>query len=108
MAKSETLKSDLTAIFGSGKSFSAEESDTIKAGTEIIREGVDTKKRGYYFFSAKEFGRWSLYCVKTEAELNAALGEGETGERQEVIDARNALAKLTSEELATLLSEMGK
>jgi hypothetical protein len=65
-----TLKKDLEATFGTGKSYSRGEKSIIKAGTEI---GFRWEDKGKHFFNAIEYGRSIAYCVPKATVLDAAL-----------------------------------
>ncbi len=100
----DTLKSKLIATFGLGKSFKQGETSELDAGTEIGRR---FDKDGWHFFEAKDFGRFTLYAVKTAKILDAALGTEAPKERPEVQAVRLALLALVPEERTILAREFG-
>ena len=100
----EMLKTKMVAIFGTGKSFRQGETSILEEGTEIGRR---FDKDGWHFFSAKEFGRYVLYAVKTALMLDAALDIEAPKERPEVQAVRLALLTLTQEERTILAKEFG-
>jgi hypothetical protein len=65
------LVTDLTATFGTGKSFLRGETSAIEAGTKVTNRWDDG---GWHKFNCLESGRQATYAVRSASVLDAALG----------------------------------